>query len=289
MKRIFKSIYDQFLRWLPENRFGDNIIALITFLRAHHRFPTNRLILNDVLYKIKTTDEIIDPLRVFVSDKEFAKIFVKAVVGERFNVPTIKVLHSMEDVKNFTFPADCCIKPTHLCGEVVLRRENSPVDLEKINQWFKHSHYHVNREANYKTLKPKVIVEPLIFGSNNPNDYKILCYNGKPGLIQVDIDRYGDHARNYYDPAWNKMPFTLVSNSSREVNVEKPKNLDQMLTVACSLSSYFSLVRIDLYSNGEECFVGEITNCHGNAWERFTPKSAEPVASSMIFGTLKSI
>ena len=186
-------------------------------------------------------------------------------------------------MKNYSFPSDCCIKPTHLCGEVILRRENSAVDLEKINNWFKSSHYHVNRETNYKTLKPKVIVEPLIFGENNLNDYKFLCYNGKPKLIQVDIDRYQDHVRNYYEPEWNKMPFTLVSNSSRKVEIARPKNLDEMLLLASSLSSYFNLVRIDLYTNGEECLVGEITNSHGNACEKFTPKSAELIASNMIF------
>lgn len=284
MKKILKKIYQFVLKIIPENRWGDNFIAIITFLRAHRRFPTDKMILNDVLYKIKTTDEIIDPLRVFVSDKEFVKIFVKAVVGDQFNVPTIKVLHSLQEVKNYSFPSDCCIKPTHLCGAVILRKDNNNVDYERIEQWFKHSHYHVNREANYKTLKPKVIVEHLVFGSDNPNDYKVLCYNGKPGLIQVDVDRYGDHTRAYFDPDWNKMPFTLISNSSREVFVEKPKNLATMLSVASSLSSYFNLVRIDIYSNGEECFVGEITNCHGNAWERFTPDSAELIASNMIFG-----
>jgi hypothetical protein len=284
VKAILKNIYLLLLRVIPENRFGDNLVAFITFLRTHRRLPTHTLLLNDVLYEIKTTNEIIDPLRVFVSDKEFVKTFVSAVVGDQYNVPTIKVLHTITEVQNYAFPPDCCIKPTHLCGEVILRRQNEPVDLEKIDSWFSSSHYHVNREANYKTLKPKVIVEPLIFGSNNLNDYKVLCYNGKPKLIQVDIDRYQDHVRNYYDPDWNKMPFTLVSNSSRLVELEKPKNLDKMLLIAGSLSKYFGLVRIDLYSNGEECLVGEITNSHGNACEKFTPKSAERIASNMIFG-----
>lgn len=284
LKKFLKKLYDLFLKLLPENRFGDNVVALITFLRAHKRLPTDKLILNDFLYRIKTTDEIINPLRVFISDKEFVKIFVKAVVGDQYNVPTIKVLHTFEEVEKYAFPSDCCIKPTHLCGEVILRRNNSVVDYAKIDQWFKNSHYQVNREANYKTLKHKVIVEPLVFGSDNPNDYKFLCFNGRPGLIQVDIDRYGDHTRNYYDPEWNKMPFTLISNSIRDVTIDRPKNFDQMLTVARDLSSHFNLVRIDLYSNGEECVVGEITNCHGNAWERFTPDSAELVASNMIFG-----
>jgi len=283
VKTILKKLYRQLLRFVPANHSGDNFIAFITFLRAHRRLPTRKLFFNDVLYRIKTTDEIIDPLRVFVSDKELVKLFVKAVVGEQFNVPTIKVLQTIEEVKGYQFPSDCCIKPTHLSGAVILRKQNSPVDYEKINRWLKSSHYHVNREANYKTLKPKVIIEPLIFDSVNLSDYKIFCYNGKPKLIQMDVDRYIEHSRKFFDPDWNEMSFSLLYPRSNRL-LEKPKNLDKMLAVASSLSSYFNFVRIDLYSNGKECLVGEITNCHGNAWESFIPKSGEMIASNMIFG-----
>ncbi len=284
MKIILKKLYRLLLRLIPENRLGDHFVALITFVRAHRRLPTNKLLFNDVLYKIKTSDEIIDPLRVFVSDKEFVKLFVRAVAGDQFNVPTIKVLHTIEEVKDYQFPPDCCIKPTHLSGKVILRRRNSPIDFEEIKLWFNNSFYHVNREANYKTLKPKVIVEPLIFNSDNLSDFKIFCYMGKPKLIQMDVDRRVEHTRKIFDLEWNEMPFSLGYLRSQRL-LEKPKNLDTMLSVASSLSSHFNFVRIDLYSNSKECLVGEITNCHGNAGESFIPKSGEEIASNMIFGS----
>jgi len=310
LKTFFKTLYRLLLRCIPENRYGDNFIAYITFLRAHRRPPSDKLLFNDVLYKIKTTDEIMDPMRVFVSDKEFVKLFVKSVSGDQYNVPTIKVLHTMEEVNGYPFPSDCCIKPTHLSGEVILRKQNDPIDFEKINRWFKSSYYHTNREANYKTLKPKVIVEPLIFGSDNLSDYKIFCYMGKPKLIQVDIDRYIEHTEKFYDPEWNEMPFSIHFPRSADKQIEKPKNLDTMLEVASSLSSYFNFVRVDLYSNDAECLVGEITNCPGGATgfvenlysngkvsregeagshrRKMTgfkaPESAEVIASNIIFG-----
>ena len=42
-------------------------------------------------------------------------------------------------------------------------------------------------------------------------------------------------------------------------------------------------VRVDLYSNGERLFVGEITNTHADASQSFMPPSAEFVASDLIF------
>jgi hypothetical protein len=310
LKTIFKKTYRLLLLLIPENRLGDHFVAFINFVRAHRRLPSHKILFNDVLYRIKTSDEIIDPLRVFVSDKEFVKLFVKTVVGDQHNVPTIKILSSIEDVMNYQFPSDCCIKPTHLSGEVILRKMNRPVDFEKINGWFKKSYYHINRELNYKTLKPKVIVEPLIFGSDNLSDFKIFCYMGKPKLIQVDIDRYIDHTEKFYDLDWNELPFSIHFPRSTSHPIEKPKNLGTMLAIATSLSSHFNFVRIDLYSNGDECLVGEITNCPGGATGfvanlyssskenqaketistlaqasgPVTPEAAEILASKMIFG-----
>ncbi len=265
----------------------------------HKRLPGNRLLFNDVLYRIKTTEEITSPLRVFVSDKEFVKLYVKAVAGDQFNVPTLKVLHTIEEARGYRFPSSCCIKPTHMSGQVILRQQDSPVDFEKIDKWLRTVYYnHTSREANYKTLTPKVIVEPLIFGGTNPTDYKIFCYMGKPKLIQLDIDRYIEHTEKFFDPEWNEMPFSIHYPRSRRT-VEKPKNLGKMLEVAGLLSSRFNFVRIDLYSNGEECLVGEITNCPGGATGfvtnlysngaeyligEMTYPEAEIIASKMIFG-----
>ena len=67
-------------------------------------------------------------------------------------------------------------------------------------------------------------------------------------------------------------------------DIPKPANLREMLDVAGRLSAGFDFVRVDLYSDSSSCLVGEITNCHGNARQRFIPPSAELTASKIIFG-----
>lgn len=301
MKSIIKKLYRICLIYIPESRLGDHLYSFINFIRIHRRLPGNKMLFNDFLYRIKISDEIIDPLRVFVSDKDYVKLFVKAVVGDQYNVPTVKILHSIEEVMEYQFPADCCIKPTHLSGMVILRRQGIAIDFDEIKRWLNRSYYHTNREANYKTLKPKVIVESLIFGSDNLTDYKVFCYNGKPKLIQVDMDRHIEHTENIFDIEWNEMPFSIhYPRANRQT--EKPKNLDEMLAIATSLSRYFNFVRIDLYSNGEDCLVGEITNCPGgvtgfasNLYSKsekslageMSGKEAEIVASNIIFGKIE--
>ena len=222
-------------------------------------------------------------MRVFISDKELVKLYVKAMVGDQFNVPTIKILRSIPEVEAYDFPQNCCIKPSHASGMVILRRNNEPIDLEKIRRFFSINHYQSGREANYKTLKPKIIVEPVLFDDFNILDYKIFCYRGNPRLIQVNIDRYIDRTRKFFDASWNELDFS-INDKRGQKHLEKPDNLEEMLAIASRLSKNFSFVRVDMYSDGMNCKVGEITNCSENATGKFLPDSAEKIASQIIFG-----
>ena len=269
---------------LPKNRFGDKIYAYIMFVFDHNRLPNKSNTFNDVLYQIKTSNEILNPLRIFVSDKEFVKLYVKATIGDEYNISTIGILRESSDVERYVFPARCCVKPTHLAGQFIIRANGEPIDIQKIKQWFDLNLYDIGREANYKYLHPKVIIEPLIFDSTTVEDYKFFCYQGKPKIIQVDIDRRTNHTRKYYDSSWEELPFSILHPKANGA-IEKPKNLALMLDVASNLSKGFNFIRVDLYTNGEQCYVGELTNCHGNAGENFLPSSSEIEASDLIFSS----
>jgi hypothetical protein len=271
-------------RWLPFNEAGDRFYHRLNFMRKHHRAPNGAMLWNDVWYRLKTSDEIRAPLRVFVSDKEHVKQFVRERVGDEYNVPTIAVLRSPGEVDTFDFPADCCIKPTHASGQVILRKDGAPVDRERIKRWFGIDYYRFGREWNYRGLQPKVIVEPLIFGGTNVEDFKIFCFMGVPRLIQVDIDRYINHTRKFFDIYWREQDFSIIYPRST-ADFPRPASLDRMLDVARKLSEPFSFVRIDLYSDGEQVLVGEVTNCSENAGGFFVPRHAERRASELMFGS----
>ena len=83
---------------------------------------------------------------------------------------------------------------------VRLRKHGEPLDLARIKGWFRYNYYRAGRERNYKTLKPKIIVEPLVFDSTDLSDYRFFCVNGIPKLIQVDMDRHTQHTRKLFDP-----------------------------------------------------------------------------------------
>lgn len=283
MNIILRRSYRVFLDSLPQTRTFDYLISLLIFWRKHKRLPkVDGGMFNDSLFFLKTTDEILDPLRIYVSDKEFVKHYVAQKLGDGYNVPTIGVVRSMEEANHYIFPETCVIKPTHMSGPVMFRRDGSDIDYAMIERWFASNYYLSGREANYKWLKPKLIIEPYIFQKERVEDFKFFCVNGKPCVIQVDSARHIRHTRNYYTPDWQELPFT--STHPKAPPVKAPENLSEMLEIAATLSRDFSFIRVDLYSDDKSILVGELTNCPGNSSSRFRPLEGEAHMTRLLFG-----
>jgi hypothetical protein len=280
---LFGLIYQRILPVLPENRFGDRLYAFMMFVVRHERLPTKKPLFNDVIYRIKTTDEILDPLRVFVSDKEYVKLYIRATVGEKYNSRTFGVIRNRADVRGFDFPRACCIKPTHSSGQVILRTDGEDIDLALIESWFSLNYYKVGREAQYKHLRPKVIVEEIVFSNPEPANINIFCNDGVPKMIQYVTMMSEPKTRKFLDCDWNELPYYTIYQKS-ERSLDPPATLAEMLDVSARLSAGFrGLVRIDIYTDGTSVIVGEITNTNHNANSVFVPRSAEIDASRLIF------
>ena len=266
---------------VPLDRLGDRLCAYMLFVLNHHRTPSDRLLLNDVLYRMKTTDEILSPIRVYVSDKEFVKLYVRDAVGDRYNVPTLAVLRSPEEAATYPFPADCCIKPTHASGATLFRRAGSAVDLRVIREWFALNYYLADREANYRDLRPKVIVEPILADRPDDLNYKIFCWRGEPRLVQVGLIQKSHDPRRYFDTRWSE----IVPDGVEAASLPPPERLDEMLWLARRLSQPFDLMRVDLYALPDAVLVGEMTNCHWSASDRFRNFAFERRLSQVVFGS----
>lgn len=296
VKKIYQSAEDllhleaALLReHLPQDREGDLLYSLISFIRSHARQPSENRIFNDVLFHINSGNEILNPLRVFVTDKEHCKQYVKSVLGDEVNVPTLAVLHNEVELADFRFPERCVIKPTHASGEVMILQAGGGLDMPRLKSWFALNYYHMTREANYRYLQPKIIVEPILFDNPKLSDIKIFCLNGKAKLIFVDIHLDGRHLRKFYDIDWNPLNFALRYPNPPQLVVRRPLNFTAMLEAAERLSRQFSFVRIDLYSDSRRFYVGEITNCSGAGLAKFDSYENELRASDIIFGSASAV
>lgn len=270
-------------RSLPASAWADALVAFIRFRNIHGRFPRfRRGSFNDALFWIKATGQLREPLRVETTDKHLVKAYIRRTLGEAWAVPTLAVLRDPQEVRDYAFPGQCVIKPTHTSGDIFLRRGGEALDLDRISGWLGRNYYAHGREANYRPLVPKVIVEPMLFDSDHLDDYKVFCLGGVPRLIQVDRGRHTDHRRCLYTPEWELLPYALAHPVAEPVPA--PGNLREILQAAARLSAPFNLVRVDFYTDGTTAYVGELTHCHGNLDERFFTPEGEWDFAQRLFG-----
>ena len=81
------------------------------------------------------------------------KIYLKAVVGDKHNVPTIDTIRDVGSIDSYDFPSSCVVKPTHGSGQGIIRKNGEPIDRQEIKAWFSLNYYKHSRELNYKTLR----------------------------------------------------------------------------------------------------------------------------------------
>ena len=266
-------------RMLPRNAWGDREFCRRRFVRRQGRRPDLRGPgrLTDLLYRVKTDGSLLDPLCQFVTDKEFAKVYVESAVGPGYAPETWRVLRNADEIRAFAPDrAPCVLKPTHLSGPVLFHTNpDEAVDRDLLRKWLNTERYRSTREANYRHLQPKIIVEEFFSedGETVPKDYKLFCFGGVPKMIQVDSDRFGEHTRNFYDTDWNRLPMTFRYPAGPED--ERPPLLEEMLDVASRLASRFSFVRVDLYATGAEVRAGELTFCPEGANAPILPEAAD--------------
>ena len=271
----------------PRTPRGDHLYSWLRFRQKHGRFPRRGPEggYSDHLYRLKVDGSLLDPLRQFVSDKQYVKQYIGATVGPQFAVETIRILTSASEVDRLTLPrVPCVIKPTHLSGRVTIHtsHEQEP-DRERLKKWLRINYYLKQREQNYRYLRPKIIVEEFFSpdGKTVPVDYKVFCFFGTPRVIQVDLDRFGDHLRNFYDTAWRRLQVSCKRPGCEHPDPEPPA-LEEMLDVAAKLSQPFSFIRVDMYAIGHEVRVGELTSCPESANSPFRPPAADDSIGKMF-------
>lgn len=259
-------------------------MSLVFFLYRHRRLPTNpSRLFNDYLFWKKNSDVMTETHVTNTSDKALVKEFITAKLGTEHAIPTLALLENPDDMISFQFPERCVIKPTHSSSQIIIRKNGEEIDLGEIRSWFDFNFYKIGRERNYRDLRKRVIVEPIVFDNDDIEDIKIFCYNGAPKAIQWDFDRHTKHTRKLYNLNWDELGYTLGYPLSKKTT-EKPALLDGMVHAARILSASFDLVRIDFFTNNEQYYVGEITHLHGNCGERFFPnRKDERLFSQILF------
>ena len=251
------------LRILPDKQY----VKLYFHLRLKRKLNLkNPRHLNDKLQWMKFNYRF--PLQTIVSDKYLVRDYVEKKIGNEYLIPLYGNWFKFNDIDFDTLPDQFVLKCNHDSGGLAICKDKKTFDKEnakkKINKSLKDNFFYIGREYQYKNIIPRIICEKFISDNGNvPMDYKIYCFNGKPDVILVCKNRFRNDSHKaqylYFDQNWNFVPLNKGDELSENPNIEKPKNLDEMLSITRKLSEDFIFARIDLYNIDGKIYFGEIT------------------------------
>lgn len=136
-----------------------------------------------------------------------------------------------------------------------------------------------NLERHYNLIERKIICEEFIDDGTGgfPIDYKFICLKGEVLSILVCNGRQTGKT-NYipYDLNWNPQLDYCIDYHDESDFSPIPKNLSSMIIIAKKLAEDVDMVRVDLYSNGNKIWFGEMTlSPDGGIFRRWTQKAID--------------
>ena len=154
---------------------------------------------------------------------------------------------------------------------------------KKLNAWLKRNAFWGGREWCYKDIEPCIICEEYLGTDDGipPDDYKVMCFNGIPKLIQVHHDRFGDHTLDFMDVNWNKTGIVQGPPNSKQ-DIPKPEKLEEMLELSKILSANMIYARIDFYIIQDTVKFGEITMYPTSGFSLFDDPQTDILLGSWI-------
>lgn len=262
------------LSWQFKKKFGRSI---------NWKNPTT---FNEKLQWLKVYDR--KPIYTTMVDKYEAKKYVADIIGEEYIIPTLGVWDRFEDIDFDALPDQFVLKCTHDSGGLVIVRNKADFDKEAARKKFKiamnRNPYDVTREWPYKNVKPRIIAEEYM--KDEDADvlpvYKVFTFGGKPKLIQaIQNDKTSDETIDYFDTQWNLLDLRQNFPNSKNP-LPRPRNLQQMLSLAEKLAVVPTFLRVDFYEINGKLYFSEFTFFSDSGMKKFNPEKWDQELGDLI-------
>lgn len=209
-------------------------------------------------------------------DKYRVREYVEKKIGKKYLTEIIKVYSSTNEINFEELPDRFVLKLNTGSGYNIICKDKEKINRKKVikqlNNWLKEDYFKIKKEPQYKNIEKKIICEKYMENKRGELlDYKLFCFNGKAEFIEVDFDRFENHAMNFYDLKWNLMDLKKGKYPNYSGKLEKPENLNEMIEVAEKLSEELPFARIDLYDVDNKIYFGEITLTPAGGLTPFIP------------------
>ena len=265
-------------------------IKLSYKLYMHKRLNLeNPQTLNEKIEWLKLNDR--KDIYTLMVDKYEAKKYVSSIIGEEYIIPTIGVYDTFDEIDFSLLPDKFVMKATQSSGDVFICQDKNKINKKKLKRlcqkWLKRDYYRLWREWPYKNVKPRILIEKYMEDNCSKDlfDYKLHCFNGKIDNILVCIDRFSDTGVKYYyfDKNWNHLPYSLYESTDQcNVNIDKPKKLNEMIMISEKLSNNIPQLRVDLYYINNKIYFGELTFSSNGGMDTTITENADNILGSRI-------
>lgn len=265
-------VSNNYLKWLPDKKYYE-IVYKATF--GHPIDWKNPRTFNEKLQWLKLYNR--KPEFTMMADKYAVRTFVKDRIGEEYLVPLIGKWDDAKKIDFSSLPNQFVLKCNHDQGSVIICTDKQNFDAEaarkKLSENLKKNHYWRTREWPYKNIKPCIIGEKYLQDGNDKvelSDYKVLCFNGEPKLIEVHRGRFGEmHTQDFYDINWKKTEFNQPDVPSSAEEMERPDFADKMFELSKKLSKGIEHIRVDWYYTNNRLYFSELTFYDASGFDPF--------------------
>ncbi|MBE7060496.1 MAG: glycosyl transferase [Ruminococcaceae bacterium] len=241
---------------------------------------------NEKLQWIKLYDR--KPEYTMMADKYAVRKYISEKLGDEYLVPLIGVWDNPDDIDFDKLPDKFVLKCNHNSGlGMCICKDKSKLDIKKVKKslkrGLKQNYYLLGREWPYKDIKHKIIAEQYLENDDKSDiqDYKILCFNGEPKLIELHKNRFSDHTQDFYDTTWKKIDITQDCKQS-DIVVPAPECLNTMLDFSKLLSKDIPHVRVDWYFVKGRLYFGELTFFDSSGFAHFKPELYDKLLGDYI-------
>lgn len=229
-------------------------------------------------------------------DKYAVKRYVADKIGEKYIIPTLGVWENFDDIDFSTLPNQFVLKCTHDSGGLVICKDKKKLNItktrNKLEKSLKNNFYFIGREWPYKNVQKKIMAEKYMEDGSESGvlkDYKVMCFNGEPRLIEMHDGRFTDnHIQVFYDTKWNKTKINnmcydnKIQYSNKICQFDKPELLDTMLLLSEKLAKNIPHIRVDWYIVKGRLYFGELTFFDGSGYEPFADENDDLLLGSWI-------
>lgn len=290
---MLRLVYDSDFRWSYLSRFGwyddwDDESFLKKAFKCHMNRELNLEVprtFNEKLQWLKLYDR--KPEYTTMVDKYAVRKYIADTIGGEYLIPLLGVWDNPNDIDFDALPNQFVLKCNHNSGlGMCICKDKSKLDIEKVKnelrKGLKQDYYLTCREWPYKNVKRRIIAEKYMSdeGKEELSDYKVLCFNGEPKIIEVHKGRFnGQHTADNYDIFWDKTDIEQYDLPKTDEVMPKPAFLEEMLQLSKLLSKNLIHVRVDWYFTNDRLYFGELTFFDGSGYNQFCGNADEFLGS----------